>query len=188
MIKEVIVVEGKQDIAAVRRAVDAECVATGGFGLGKTVLERLEYANAKRGLIIFTDPDSAGERIRKFLSRRFPDARHAFVPREQATANNDIGVEQASPDAIREALGKVRLHEWKPSQEFAWTDVIREGLTGADDAAGRRAELGRILGIGYANAKGFLQRLNHYGVTRREFEAALAELAKKCEIKEQAKE
>ncbi|MBR4695480.1 MAG: DUF4093 domain-containing protein, partial [Selenomonadaceae bacterium] len=34
------------------------------------------------------------------------------------------------------------------------------------------------LGVGFANAKTFLLRLNHYGVSREEFERALEELDK----------
>lgn len=176
MIKEVIVVEGKNDIHAVKRAVDAECIATGGFGLAPRVLERIRQASDKRGIIILTDPDSAGERIRKFLSSRFPAAKHAFVPREAATAHQDIGIEQASPAAIREALQKVRYLEWQPAAEFSVQDMLRCGLSGEAAAAQRRAVLGAALGIGYANAKTFCQRLNLYGVTRAEFEAAVAAL------------
>ncbi len=177
MIKEVIVVEGKQDIAAVKRAVAAECIATEGFNLLPRCLSRIEQAYQKRGIIILTDPDSAGERIRKFLSERFPEARHAFVPREQANANNDIGIEQAAPAAIRDALSKVRLHEWEPTGEFTWQDIMAAGLNGVPDAAGRRAAVGESLGIGYANAKSFLYRLNHYGVSRAEFMTATTGLA-----------
>lgn len=173
MIKEVIVVEGKQDIAAVKRAVDAECIATEGFNLLPRTISRIGEAYKKRGIIILTDPDSAGERIRKYLAQRFPEAKHAFVPREEANANNDIGIEQASPAAIRNALGKVRLHEWQPSNEFSWQDIMAYGLSGVSDATARRAVVGEKLGIGYANAKGFLYRLNHYGVTRAEFMEAL---------------
>ena len=36
MIKEVIVVEGKDDITAVKAALDAEVIATGGFAYKKT--------------------------------------------------------------------------------------------------------------------------------------------------------
>ena len=172
MIKEVIVVEGKNDIHAVKRAVDADCISTGGFGLSPYSLEKIQQAYNKRGIIILTDPDSAGERIRKFLSQRFPEAKHAFVPKEDATANNDLGIEQASGEAIRTALSKVRYLEWQPSEEFAWCDIINYGLSGTRDASSRRALVGAKLGIGYANAKTFLQRLNHYGVTRAEFEEA----------------
>lgn len=179
MIKEVIVVEGKSDIAAVKRAVQAEMIATGGFGLAPYILEKIEQAYVKKGIIILTDPDSAGERIRRFLSKKFPHAKHAFVPREQASAHNDIGIEQASPEAIRQALEKVHYLEWEPVIEFSWQDIVKENLTGVNDAAERRAALGALLGIGYANAKQFLARLNLYGVSRQEFNAALTKLAAK---------
>lgn len=178
MIKEVIVVEGKNDVQAVRRAVEAECIVTGGFNLAPYTMERIEQAYKKRGIIILTDPDSAGERIRKFLSKRFPEAKHAFIPREEATANDDVGVEQASGHSIRMALAKVRYLEWQPGEEFKLSDMMAYGLSGTPDAAERRACLGAKLGIGYANAKTFLYRLNHYGVTRVEFDEAIQSLAK----------
>ena len=175
MIKEVLVVEGKMDVVAIGKAVEADCIITEGFNLKPKALDAIKQAYKKRGIIILTDPDSAGERIRQFLSKRFPDAKHAFVPRDEATANDDIGIEQASPESIRKALETVRTLDWNPSEIFSGADLIRAGLSGAADASERRARLGARLGIGYANAKTFLLRLNHYGVTREEFEAALAE-------------
>lgn len=176
MIKEVLVVEGKMDIVAIDKAVEADCIITGGFSLKPKTLDDIEKAYKKRGIIILTDPDSAGERIRKFLAKRFPDAKHAFVPKEDATANDDIGIEQASPEAIRKALEKVRTLNWEPTNNFSSTDLIMAGLSGGAAASEKRAELGAKLGIGYANAKTFLLRLNHYGVSREEFEQALEEL------------
>ena len=177
MIKEVIVVEGKNDIHAVKRAVDADCLTTGGFGLSPHSLDKIQHAYAKRGIIILTDPDCAGERIRRFLSERFPEAKHAFVPKEDATAKNDIGIEQASAQAIQMALSKVRYQDWEPGNEFDLSDLLRFGLNGSHDAGARRALMGAKLGIGYANAKTFLQRLNNYGVTRAEFEQALQDIS-----------
>jgi len=177
MIKEVLVVEGKMDVVAVDRAVDADCIITGGFSLQKHTIDNIRQAYKKRGIIIMTDPDSAGERIRSYLSKRFPEAKHAFVPKEDATANDDIGIEQASPDAIRKALEMVRTLDWNPQTLFTGADLLQAGLSGSPDAAGRRAAIGAKIGVGYANAKTFLQRLNHYGVTREEFDKALQELA-----------
>lgn len=173
MIKEVLVVEGRQDVVAIDRAVEADCIITGGFSLKPYMLENIRQAYEKRGIIILTDPDSAGERIRKFLSKRFPEAKHAFVPKEDATANDDIGIEQASPEAIRTALEKVRTLEWNPAQTFTAAGLIAARLSGAPSAAERRAKIGAALGVGYANAKTFLTRLNHYGVTEAEFINAL---------------
>ena len=175
MIKEVLVVEGKMDIVAIDKAVEADCIITGGFSLKPKTLDDIEKAYKKRGIIILTDPDCAGERIRKFLAKRFPEAKHAFVPKEDATANYDIGIEQASPEAIRTALEKVRTLDWNPTNEFTSADLIMNGLSGSNASSERRAVIGAKLGIGYANAKTFLTRLNHYGVTREEFEKAISE-------------
>ncbi len=176
MIKEVLVVEGKMDVVAIDKAVEADCIITEGFNLSPKTLKNIKAAYKKRGIIIMTDPDSAGERIRQYLTKRFPNAKHAFIPQEEATANDDIGVEQASPDSIRKALAKVHTAEINPTNEFTSADLILNGLSGSDNASVRRNKLGAILGIGYANSKTFLRRLNHYGITRSEFEQALQEL------------
>lgn len=176
MIKEVLVVEGKMDVAAINKAVEADCITTGGFSLSPRSLKDIADAEKRRGIIILTDPDSAGERIRKFLAKRFPNAKHAFIPREEATANNDIGVEQASPASIRKALAKVRTLGWEATELFDSRDLVRNNLSGAADASDRRARLGEKLGLGFANAKTFLHRLNRYGVTREEFDIALREM------------
>ena len=178
MIKEVLVVEGKMDVVAIDKAVEADCIITEGFNLKPQALDSIAKAYQKRGIIIMTDPDSAGERFRRFLTKRFPEAKHAFIPKEDATANNDIGIEQASPEAIRTALAKVRTMDWEPTNNFTGADLLKAGISGSPAASEKRAKLGAVLGIGYANAKTFLQRLNHYGITRQEFQQAVAELEK----------
>lgn len=172
MIKEVIVVEGRDDITAVKRAVNCELIATGGFGFPKGVMERIKTAQKKKGVIIFTDPDFAGEKIRKKIAAEIPECKHAFLPREQAEKNGDIGIENASPESIREALEKVRTETKEKRTEFTQSDLLRYGLIGSDNSSEKRDKIGRILGIGYGNSKQFLNRINNYGVLRAEFEEA----------------
>ena len=176
MLKEVLVVEGKSDTAAIKRALEADTIETGGFNLAPHTLKQIAAAYEKRGIIILTDPDGAGERIRKFLTQRFPKALQAFIPRQEATANNDVGVEQASPEAIKKALSKVRHSEFVPQKEFTMDDLFKNNLSGSESASSRRDILGAELGIGHGNAKRFLERLNTYGVTREEFTQALRKL------------
>lgn len=177
MIKEVLVVEGRSDVARIRQShIDVDMITTDGFNLKPHTLEQIRCAYEKRGIIILTDPDRAGEQIRKYLTDRFPNAKHAFIPRKDAIANNDLGVEQASPEAIRLALSKVRCATYEPKDTFTMADLTRADLNGSPDAADRRAAVGATLGIGYGNAKQFLKRLNHYGVTRAEWQAALNDL------------
>lgn len=173
MIKEVVVVEGKDDITAVKRAVDCELIATGGFGFPKGVMERIKTAQKKKGVIIFTDPDFAGEKIRKKIADEIEGCKHAFLPREEAIKDGDIGIENASPESILQALSKVRTEEKRERNEFSNFDMIYNGLVGKENSSVKRNELGKKLGIGYGNSKQFLNRLNNYGVSRCEFEEAI---------------
>ena len=173
MLKEVLIVEGKSDVAAVNRAVEADCITTGGFHFSRRTLADIAAAYHRRGIIILTDPDSAGENIRNFLTRKFPEAKHAYIPRDEATANDDVGIEQASPESIRRALSKVRTLQINPRAEFTTAEMVALKLAGGADSSKLRDKIGAILGIGYGNVKTFVRRLNNYGVTRAEFTAAL---------------
>lgn len=170
MIKEVIVVEGRDDEAAIKRAVDAQTIATHGFGIKNETFTLIEKAYMDRGIIIFTDPDFAGEKIRKRLAERFPDGKHAYLPKEEAAKDGDIGIENASPENIKEALAKARFTTLTKELVFTNEDMIKYKLVGTADAAQRRDKLGKALGIGYGNSKVFLNKLNQYGITREEFE------------------
>lgn len=82
-IKEIIVVEGKDDTVAIKRAVDADTIETNGSAIGDHVIEQVKLAQRKRGVIIFTDPDYPGERIRKIISDKVPGCKHAFYRRKK---------------------------------------------------------------------------------------------------------
>jgi ribonuclease M5 len=173
MIKEIIVVEGKDDIAAVKNAVDAEVIATGGFGYDRKFIENLKKLSEKRGIIILTDPDYAGEKIRKDLTKHIKNCKHAFIKQGKALKKGNIGVENATKEDIREAILKARPEILEKREEFTKRDLIELGLAGGENSSKRRELLGEILGIGYCNAKQFLNRLNNFGITRGELIEAL---------------
>ena len=108
MIREVIVVEGKDDQAAVKKAVDAEVIITNGLGIQEETIERIANAQRRTGVIILTDPDFPGEKIRKLISQRVPGCKHAYLPRKHGRKGQDIGVENARPEHIIQALSKVK--------------------------------------------------------------------------------
>lgn len=172
-IKEIIVVEGRDDETAVKQAVDAEIIITHGFGITQKTFDRIKKAKEACGVIILTDPDHAGEQIRKRIDQKIPGCKHAFVPRNEATLDDDIGVENASPDSIIEALNKAHAVTKTDIEIFNQSDLLRNDLIISENASDRRDQLGKILGIGYGNAKTFLRRLNAYGISRDEFEEAV---------------
>lgn len=176
MIKEIIVVEGRDDTTAIKRAVEADTIETGGSAINARTIQRIALAQERRGVIIFTDPDHAGERIRKIIASRVQGCKHAFIPEVDATRKGDIGVENASPESIRHALARVHTSYEGVESLIDLEDLVTAGLMVHPDAAARRMAMGNILGIGYCNGKQFLKRLAIFQITRDEFVSALAQI------------
>lgn len=197
-IQELIVVEGKNDAHAVRRALGkVDVIWTEGFGLTEEKLKVIAEMARRQGVIVCTDPDFAGGQIRERISRRVPDVRHVFLSRECAISKkgDDIGLENASSENIRKAFAKV-LQDKSPREgnpeagnpEKSGTqgespltigDLVEYGLVGQEGSAEKRAALGKTLGIGDTNAKQFLYRVNRYAISKTDFLNALEGLNQK---------
>lgn len=178
-IKEVIVVEGKDDTKQIQRAVNADTYETNGSALSSTDLERLKKLQASRGLIVFTDPDFNGERLRKMISAAVPGVKHAFIRRDQGVphvAHGSLGIEHASIEVIRAALAHLYTQSTDPAPIFSYRDLQAAGLTGNPQARHRRERLGQLLGIGYGNGKQLVHRLNMFQISRRQFAAVVQQI------------
>ncbi|WP_150275666.1 ribonuclease M5 [Paenibacillus tepidiphilus] len=176
MIKEIIVVEGKSDTAAIKRAVEADTIETGGSAVDRKVIAKIALAMERRGVIILTDPDHAGERIRKIVSSKVPGCKHAFIPEKDATRKGDIGVENASPESIRHALERVHTAFEGAPVRIGLEELMAAGMLVHPQAADRRMLLGNALGIGYCNGKQLYKRLAMFGISPEEFAAAVAQI------------
>ncbi|HET7580820.1 MAG TPA: ribonuclease M5 [Bacillales bacterium] len=170
-IKEVIVVEGKSDTQAVQNAVCADTLETNGSAINADTLERIRLAQEKRGVIILTDPDYPGKRIRNIINEHVPGCKHAFIPRSEARSNRSesLGVEHASSEMIRKALENVREDMPAESEVISRSDLMDAGLIGGPMARERREKLGTLLHIGYTNGKQLHKRLQMFQITREEF-------------------
>ncbi|OKL35764.1 ribonuclease M5 [Domibacillus mangrovi] len=177
-IKEIIVVEGKDDTVKIKLAVDADTIETRGSAVDERVVEQVRHAQATRGVIIFTDPDYPGHRIRNMISEQVPGCRHAFLPKEEAIEKlgRGVGVEHASIESIRKALCDAQYMENNAKEQMTMEDLVDAGLIGGDRAKARREKLGIKLKIGYANGKQLHKRLIMFQVTREQFIAALKEV------------
>ena len=189
-IDRAIIVEGRDDVAAVSEAVDALIIPTHGFGIAAETWGMIDKAYKEKGLIILTDPDHAGEEIRRRLTEKFPDAIQAYVARSEATAADDIGIENAKPKAIAEALEKALKRAGNAAekggakaaaQDIVYADMsdLRElGLAGSEGAAELRTELARALGIGYGNAGAFVKKLKGFGIGLDELKEEIEKIRK----------
>ncbi len=170
-VKEAIVVEGRDDTRALKIAFDCYTIETHGFHISKSTWDRLEDAYKKRGLIILTDPDYAGENIRKKIKEKFPEASDCYISRDKACdSRGKFGVEYAQKEDIREAILKSKGTLLEDSNPFSWDIMMKYGLVFGEASKKRRIVLGNALGIGYGNAKTFFNKLNSYGISKEEFE------------------
>lgn len=174
-IKEIIVVEGRDDTAKIKSAVDADTIETNGSAIGEEVINRIRHAQKTRGVIIFTDPDFPGEKIRKTVAEAVPGCKHAFLPKHLAIPKNNrgIGVEHASAESIRESLKSVHEEMEDPVLEITKAELIEDGLIGGEAARRRRERLGDRLNIGYTNGKQLQKRLQMFQITKSDYEKAL---------------
>lgn len=178
--KEIIVVEGRNDTVAIRRAVHADTIETRGSAIGNEVLSEIRRAQTKRGVIVFTDPDQAGERIRRIISREVPGVKHAFLPQREAKEKHKIGIEHATAEAIIRALQNVRSESDGEDVDFpiTWEEYLDYGFAGRSESRQYREKVAEALGIGYANAKQFYRRLQMLRISREELHQAMERVRK----------
>ena len=179
-IKETIVVEGKDDRSAVLKAVDANIICTCGYGLNDSIISLIKTAYKETGIIIFTDPDHAGRRIREKLTDLFPEAKQAYLTESQAYKSGDIGIENAVPEDIASALESACAAHIDGSFGISINDLKDMGLAGSPNSAVKREEAGALLGIGYANTRTFLKRLNYMGISLQKLRDVCERTDDKC--------
>ncbi len=181
-IKEAIVVEGRDDFIEVSKVFDTLIIMTHGFGIREETWKMIDRAYHEKGIILLMDPDFSGEEIRRRITERYPKARQAWIPREEATKKGDIGVENAGPEAIRRAVEQSRATAEEAPEDPVTMEVLQQlGLTGTDGAAERRQAVCGKLSIGYSNSKAFVRKLGAFGITKEE----LTEAVKSIEQQEQ---
>lgn len=174
-IEKVIVVEGKNDVLAVKRAVDADVVITSGSGLNPGIFKMLKTLHDERGLIVLTDPDGPGERIRSLIQEQIPTVDHAFIQKSDALVNDDIGIENASIETIRNALKHYLVYS-EDQIDIAMSDLIDLNLQGHAHAKAYRQQLCATLKITYCNSKTLLQRLKMLKIDAQQLKTIMEEL------------
>lgn len=174
-IKEVIVVEGKNDTARLKRIFTCDTIETGGSGLDTRTLDRIKNAQKRRGVIIFTDPDAPGNRIRDKINKKVPGCKNAFIEKNKAKTTKKIGIEHGEEEAIVTALENLVTYEESPKEIIKVQDLYDLGLIGQEDSYEKRKRVGEALHIGEGSAKTIRNRLNLLGITKEELERVINE-------------
>ena len=165
-ISQVIVVEGRDDTANLKRYFDVETYETRGSAIN----------------------DQDIERIRRMIMTAIPTVQHAFLKRDEAVPESkskgrSLGIEHASYEDLKTALVQV-TEQFENENEFDISrgDLIRLGFLAGADSRRRREYLGEQLRIGYSNGKQLLKRLELFGITLAEVEEVMESYEKDSKV------
>ena len=166
-LEQALLVEGKYDAARLSNIVDGTILTTDGFRVFKDgALQRLlKRIAAAQGLIILTDSDAAGFKIRHFVTglvgaehvlQAYVPAVHGKEARKQAPGKEGLlGVEGIADDLILQGL-QTALDSAPAPQTTAqdtdrtaitYTDLYEWGISGTANSAENRRVFLRRLGL-----------------------------------------
>lgn len=180
-IPEIIVVEGKDDTKRLKQFDEnLDTIETNGSAIDDATLALILCAQKTRGVIVFTDPDAPGEKIRQTIIQAIPDVKQAFLPASSAVpkAKGTLGVEHASNQALKIALRSAYQSNMNPisADPITRSDLLKAQLIVGPNAKKRRIALGDRLHIGKVNGKQLLKRLNAFQISRADFDAAVQQI------------
>ena len=102
--------------------------------------------------------------IRQKITNRIPNCKHAFVDKKDAIGRGKVGIAEAKPQAIIEALQKAASFDVS-LETLTWQEYISLDIIGNQT---RRLFLYDYFKLGYGNAKTLFKRLNMIGVTKKD--------------------
>lgn len=164
-IKEVIVVEGKNDTKHLQSFFDVDTIETHGLGLNKETINFIKEVNNKRGVILMLDPDNPGEKIRNRINQEIPNLKNVFLLKENARTTKKVGVEHASKETIEKALKNIVTYG-NDKESLAYEEYLSLGLMGQDDSAIKREKIYSKFHLGKCNGKTLFKRINLVGLKK----------------------
>lgn len=160
-IDEAIIVEGKYDKIKLSSVVNAVIIVTNGFGIFKDSekLGLIRYYAKKTGIIILTDSDSAGRKIRGYIKGAVGEGsvKNVYIPdifgkekrKVKPSAEGKLGVEGIDVKLLREAFEKAGIctSGERPAGDIDRLTMYELGLSGGEGSSFLRKKLQKKLGL-----------------------------------------
>lgn len=161
-INEAIIVEGKYDKIKLSSVVDAVIIVTNGFRIFKDAekLALIRYYAEKTGIIILTDSDSAGRKIRGYIKGAVKNGKitNVYIPdifgkekrKEKPSAEGKLGVEGIDVETLISAFEKSGVcasEESTRKQDITKSTLYELGLSGGKNSRYFREKLQKNLGL-----------------------------------------
>lgn len=197
-LKQAVVVEGKYDKIKLSSILDATIIETDGFKIFKDreKLELIRTLSKKCGVIILTDSDSAGFKIRSFVSQSLDknNVIHVYIPdffgkeKRKATPSKEgkLGVEGVSKEAILSSLQRAGVfcensYSDKDSKDMITkTDLFLDGINGCQNSQELRKKLLKYLDLPEKLSSNSLVTVLNTLFTKEEYKEVVRKVKEHC--------
>lgn len=190
-LNEAVVVEGKYDKIKLASVVDAVIIVTNGFRIFKDAekLALIRYYAEKTGIVILTDSDSAGRKIRGYIKGAVSNGtvKNVHIPdifgkerrKEKPSAEGKLGVEGIDKEVLLEAFHRAGItsSERKSIPDITKTVMFELGLSGGRDSSSLRKKLQKRLGLPELLSSGSLLDVLNTMMTARELAGHISAIA-----------
>ena len=159
VLDKVVVCEGRYDKIKLDSVLDAEIITLEGFGIFNNLEKRhlIKALAEKRGVIVVTDSDSAGQMLRGHIKNITGGVgvENVFVPsiegkeKRKSTRSKEglLGVEGIDAEVLREIFEKYKSAEKTPRATVSTLRFFEDGFMGCDGAKERREKLAKKLSL-----------------------------------------
>lgn len=174
-----IIVEGKYDKARLTKIIDALIITTDGFGIfnSKEKQTFIKKIAEEKGILILTDSDAAGFKIRNFIKNIVPENKitHAYIPdiygkekrKDLPSKEGKLGVEGIDNEILINAL-KASGYFNESTKEVSGrmitaADLFEAGLSGGENSSDKRRSFLLSMGLpARLTGKNLLTLLNSF--------------------------
>lgn len=191
-LNEAVIVEGKYDKIKLSGLIDAVIIETDGFGIFKDKEKQklIRFLADTKGIIIMTDSDSAGFKIRSFINgiTKSENIKNVYIPdvygkekrKTEASKEGKLGVEGINKDLIIEALSKAGVSALEnsklTSREITKTDFFEDGIVGKDNSSSLRKKLAVSLDLPEKISSSSLLKIINSYMTYEEYKEAVQKI------------
>ena len=188
-IKQAVIVEGKYDKIKLDSIIDALIITTNGFEIFRDSkkMELIRSLAQRDGILILTDSDSAGFKIRSYITGSVRDGKvyNAYIPdilgkesrKTEYSKEGKLGVEGISVPLLIDALQKAGVsYENDDGSDKSFMTKLRlyeDGLSGSAESAKLRGEFLKILSLPQRLSSNSLVKVINSGFSQEQYEEAL---------------
>lgn len=168
-INALIVVEGKTDIDFLSSFLDTDFYSVNGSAINNKDIDFLNNVSLTRKIIILTDPDYPGQKIRDTINKNVKNnIYNAYVRKEFSIKNHKVGVAESTINEVNYALDNLVEYndENIEKSDLKLNDLYELGIIGNENSSILRNKLDDYYHLGHSNGKQLLNKLRFLGINK----------------------